>query len=108
MILIPTISTGDLYEYSFGATLDGTIYTLKLSWNERMDHWFLSMYTVDDEIVIEGVMVINGVDLLRSCVETARPPGQLFAVPTDRRQAHAGIDGLGSRVQLYYRPEAEL
>lgn len=108
MILIPTISTGELFEYTFHVSLDNVVYRLRLSWNGRMDHWILSVYALDETPIVQGRMVVNGIDLLRGCVVEGRPPGQLFAVPTDRKQEHAGLTGLGSRVQLYYRPEAEL
>jgi len=103
MITIPTISTGAVGEYQQGILLDGSLYVLKLAWNERLDHWFLSLCLPDETPLVQGRMVINGVDLLRGCVVTGRPVGALFATPVDGTTEHAGLTGLGSRVLLCYR-----
>lgn len=108
MLIIPTDSSGTLREYSERVALDGAVYELDFAWNTRTDHWYLSVYTDAGTPIAQGCMVINGVDLLRSCTAIGRPPGQIFAVPTDRRNEHAGVAGLGSRVQLYYREAADL
>lgn len=103
MIQIPTISTGLVGEYTEQVLLDNAVFTLKFSWNEQADHWMLSVFDSADVPIVQGRMIVNGVDLLRGCVVPTRPRGALFAGPLDGRNEHAGLTGLGSRVALYYR-----
>ena len=107
MITIPTLSDGTP-DYVQGIALDGQLYALRLMWNTRTDHWMLLLSLPDETPVVEGRMVVNGVDLLRACVAAGRPPGQLLAVPVDSRTEHAGLNDLGTRVMLYYAEEADL
>jgi len=104
---IPTDASGTLFEYVEDIALDGSVFALKFSWNEQLDHWVLSVFASDATPIVQGRMVINGVDLLRGCVVAGRPLGTLFATPLDGNNEHAGYTGLGSRVPLYYRELGE-
>ena len=108
MIQIPTDSTGTIPDYTEVVQLDGSAYKLHLLWNGRTDHWYLSVYAADGTPIVQGRMVVNGVNLLRSCTAKGRPPGVIVAVPIDSSIEHAGLDGLGSRVGLYYIPLVEV
>lgn len=108
MIIIPTDSTGTIREYTEQIGLEGVRYTFKFSWNTRTETWMLSLYLVDGTALIEGIAITCGVDLLRGCAVTGRPPGLLFAAPTDNDVSRPGIDGLGSRVLLYYRESTDV
>ena len=103
MIVIPTNSSGTIREYTETIALEGVAYSFKFSWNTRTATWYLSIYALDGTAIIEGIAITCGVDLLRGSVVAGRPPGLLFAGPTDGSTVRPAIDGLGSRVQLYYR-----
>jgi hypothetical protein len=107
VIIIPTDSSGTIREYTEKIGLEGVAYTFKLSWNVRTETWMLSIAALDGTAIIDGVAVTCGVDLLRGCVVTGRPPGLLFAAPTDGDITRPAIDGLGSRVLLYYRESTD-
>lgn len=103
MIIIPTNSSGTIREYTETIALEGVVYSFKFSWNTRTETWYLSIYARDGSPIIEGIAITCGVDLLRGSVVAGKPPGLLIAVPTDGSTIRPAIDGLGSRVQLYYR-----
>jgi hypothetical protein len=109
MIIIPTDATGTLREYTQQVALEGTKYTVKLSWNTRTEGWYLSLYVVDADQtpVIQGVLVSCDLDLLRGSVVAEKPPGLLIALPTDSSVERPGLKDFGSRVQLYYRDSDE-
>lgn len=108
MIIIPTDSSGTIREYTEQVQLEGVKYLVKLSWNTRTETWMLSLYLLDGTAIIEGIAVTCGVDLLRGSAVTGKPPGLLAAIPLDNSVARPGIDGLGSRVQLYYRESTDV
>lgn len=103
MITIPTDASGTLREYSQQVELEGVVYTLRISWNLRCERWELSVYALDETAVTEGVAITCGVDLLRGSATSTKPPGLLFAGPTDASVARPDLTGLGGRVKLYYR-----
>jgi hypothetical protein len=107
MIQIPTDSSGLVPAYTETVQLDGSLYLLQFAWNTRTEHWYLSVYLPDETPITLGRMIVNGVNLLRSCSTPGRPPGMLLAVPIDASLEHAGLDGLGSRIGLYYVPADE-
>ncbi len=103
MLLIPTISSGLVGEYTEQIALDNAVFTLRFLWNSQADHWMLSIYDSAGVPIVQGRMIVNGINLLRGCVVSTRPLGALFAAPLDGINTHAGLTGLGSRVGLYYR-----
>ena len=107
MIIIPTDSSGTIREYTQQIVLEGVKYTIKLSWNTRTSCWMLSLYTIADAPIIEGIAVTCGVDLLRGSAVAGKPPGLLIAGPIDADVTRPGLDGLGSRVKLYYQESTE-
>lgn len=102
MIQIYTDFSGQYHEYDQIVRLEGSDFRLKLSWNERMGFWILSLYAADGEAIVEGAPVITGTDLLRGYVSAQRPRGQLFSAPFDTKPDHADLTDLGSRVALLY------
>ena len=108
MIVIPTNSNGTIREYTETIALEGVAYSFKFSWNTRTETWYLSICALDGTAIIEGIAITCGVDLLRGSVIAGRPPGLLFAGPTDGSTVRPAIDGLGSRVQLYYRESTDV
>lgn len=107
MIIIPTNSSGTIREYTETIALEGVAYSFKFSWNTRTATWMLSIYALDGTAIVEGIAITCGVDLLRGSVVAGKPPGLLFAAPTDGSPVRPAIDGLGSRVLLYYRESTD-
>ena len=65
-------------------SLEGRSYKLTFDWNSRSDRWSLDMATEDGDAVLNGAVLVIGIDLLRTVPSTFDhvPPGQLFLAGT--------------------------
>lgn len=58
--------------------LDGTDYILTFDWNERSNHWHLSIADENDNSIIDGIKLVANFSLLRTVTSASKPPGLLF------------------------------
>lgn len=96
-------------QYSVGTTLAGISYVFSLRWNTYDSAWYMDI-ALDDEAVTplrSGVKVVLGTLLGNRCTSPLFPAGALVAVDTSGDELDAGLDDLGSRVQVYFYPASE-
>ncbi|MCA9681132.1 MAG: hypothetical protein KC457_02985 [Myxococcales bacterium] len=74
----------------------------------RSQRWSWWLFTASGAAIVSGLDLVVGVDLLGPISDPRRPPGQLFAVDTGRMGAPPGRLDLRGRVQLIYRPIADV
>lgn len=91
-------------------TLDNTAYKLFLFWNTRGEYWSLTFKDVEDNILVAGIRIILGAELLQKHPDRGLPPGQLWVLePRGDFTRLEYNDFVGERqVQLAYLTEAEL
>lgn len=90
------------------AELDGVTYTLELDWNVRLGAWFLRVLDEFASAVLVGDQRL-GANFPLALYQTGRsPPGLLSVVDASGQGLDPGFDDLGRRVQLTYKPLAEL
>ncbi|MDH3598028.1 MAG: hypothetical protein OEU26_00145 [Candidatus Tectomicrobia bacterium] len=65
--------------------MDGRSYLLTFNWNSRTDRWTLGVATEDGDRLIDGAVLVIGIDLLRTVPKTldTSPPGDLVLVGKD-------------------------
>lgn len=111
MPLIPiNRNADDASHFDLQAELDGTTYTLEFRWNVRMGAWFMNVLDAEgDAAHLVGARCVADYALPARTSRT--PPGLFVFVDTGAAEGEGedpGFDDLGSRVQLWYLPEAEL
>lgn len=85
--------------------LDGRRYLFELTWYGRAEVWMLDVRSSDGTMLLAGIPVRVGQDLLRPYVGDALPGeghGQLVAVDTSGVGVDPGRYDLGTRVVLVY------
>lgn len=101
----------DAAHFDLQAVLDEVTYTLEFRWNVRLGAWFMNVLDVEGEIAhLIGVRVVVDYPLAQHLVDR-QPPGYFIALDTGAAEGEGqdpGFDDLGSRVQLWYVPEAEI
>ena len=62
-------------------SLQGRNYVFGFDWNSRTDRWTMSLATEDGDDILNGALLMLGIDLLRTIPNTLDyvPPGQLMA-----------------------------
>lgn len=111
-LVIPIARAADDAAYfDLLATLDGTLYTLEFRWNVRLGAWFMTVLDGEGTTpLLLGVRLVVDYPLAQNLVDRT-PPGYFLAVDTGASDGFGidpGFDDLGSRVQLWYVPEAEI
>lgn len=94
-------------------SLDGSPYVLDLSWSDRSQSWYLSLFQQRETDVItpvlQGVRISIGYPLLvPAAAVDGRPPGELIAIDTSDTGTDPGFADLGARVRLYYYDADEM
>lgn len=86
--------------------LDGVLYELSFSWNDRDGSWFLTVRTVDGETISAGMRLVPNWPLLRKVRHEDRPPGELMVFVGGGQ----GItrENLGEDAVLAYIPAEDL
>ena len=107
--IIPTFQSKSS-RWSMQMELDGTVYTLWFSWNDRAVAWYLDLYLSDGETrVLCGLKLVVDYDmLLQYHALPGCPPGQLFLADQEAYLTTAAptYDDFGERYLLVYIPEA--
>ncbi len=60
--------------------LDDETYRFKCSWNTRGEFWALSIYNTEDVLIVAGIKLVVGYDLLRTCRHLDVPQGLLIII----------------------------
>lgn len=95
---------GGLARWTQITDLGGRDYLLTFRWNVRTGRWALDLATEGGDILVAGVVLASGFDVLRGVHDTRRPPGRLVLV--DLQRASGVVDptfsSLGTRHVLAY------
>lgn len=81
--------------------LDGTTYRLTFRWNTREQTWYLDIADTDDSLLVAGVHLVEGANLMRHVTDSRKPPGVLYFVGI------ATETNLGKDAYLVYADEDE-
>lgn len=90
--------------------LDGVTFTLAFRWNGRAEAWFFSLMDAEEQPLAMGRRLVLDFPLLARFRRNraSLPAGQFVAVDTANTGVEAGLQDLGTRVQVLYIPAAEL
>lgn len=101
--LVPSIPN-----YRVSTTLDDTQFIFDLRWNTRDNAWYMDVSTEADEIIRYAIKIVRGAPLGRRTADPRFPTGLLVAAASDGSTTEAGLNDLGTRVQVLYYTVAEL
>ncbi len=86
----------------FDITLDDVSYRLRFSFNSRLNKWALDILNSDGLELINGILMVLGVNFLRQYVSSSLPSGKLFLVNLQDGITEATETTFGTDVRLYY------
>jgi hypothetical protein len=86
--------------------LSGVRYQLYISWNTRMESWYLSVLDTNGNLILAGIRLVPGIDLIGKYRASAPelPPGVLLVMDkeSDPKTAELTRDNFGTRFVLSY------
>lgn len=90
--------------YSMTTTLSGSDFIFEFKYSQREACWYFDISLNDGTLLVAGVKVVCGVDLLARFADVRLPPGTLFAFPNSTDDSPPGLEDLGpeARITLLY------
>ena len=93
----------DLPNYEFKTQLDGVKYIFAFRYNARAGRWIMDIKSSSDAMLLAGIPLVAGVDLLARFQRADIPGGNLFLVNLESEYSECGRYDLGENVLLMYQ-----
>jgi hypothetical protein len=88
--------------YEQVTSLDGVDFILRFLWNERDNHWFLTIRDAAGSDIITGIKLVADIPVGAHLTDERRPEGQIWTVDMTGAGVDPGLRDLGERVILSY------
>ena len=102
------ITVKNIASFSQDVVLDGNNYRIEFNYNQRGDHWSMSVYTRENDPIVQGITIVKDYDLFGQYRAYDLPPGQLYAIDITETYERVERQTFLSPFQLVYITEAEL
>ena len=94
--------TFEFASYEFHTELEGVLYYFKIKYNNRMSRWTMNILDENEEMIISGVVLITGYNLLAIYQDPRLPPGDFFMYDETGAKQTSTREELGNTVKLFY------
>ncbi len=102
-----TIPLQSLPEFTAEVTLEGAAYLLTVKWSTRQAQWSMDIARRDGTVLVGGLGLLLGSEVLRNHAGRGLPPGALVLLDPAGSNADVTFDDLSERCALVYFTEAE-
>lgn len=96
----------DISAYSYTIQLDGSVFQLTFTYNDRMSKWMISIADSAGNPLVGEIPVMVNYPLFNRYKVAGLPLGMLFAYDTANTNTDPTRYELGQRVRLYYQSVA--
>jgi len=93
----------DIGNYEFKTDLEGTRFTFALRYNTRAARWIMDVKQSDGTILLAGLPLVLGTDLIGRFQDVNLPQGNLFLINLGSQYTECGRDDLGENCLLMYQ-----
>ena len=100
LVILPL--DNDVRNFEFRTDLDGIQFLFAFRFNERMDRWIMDIKTADDEPILMGTPILQGVTFLERFKIETLPPGRLFSINIQTLFEETGVEDLGKNLLVLY------
>ncbi len=90
MFVVPIVQSVPNQEMA--VALDGVTFILRFFWNDRDESWYWELYDSARVPIWRGARIATGVPLLKQCVASNRPAGELVAIDTRGKDLDPVLD----------------
>ncbi len=106
MLRLPFVPSIPLYRFT--TPIDGAVYIFDARWNARSERWALDISEENGTSILHGGIINLGANIGRTSTHLLFMSGVIVARDTTRQSREAGLDDLGTRVQIYYIPKDDM
>ncbi len=109
MINIPIYQNVSV-DFSQTIDLDESPYVLRMTWNTRIESWFMDILDSSRNNLVLGLKIVSSAMLLRNLAIDGLPPGDFLIWDSEATPENYGItlDNLGTRYFVIYLTEEEI
>ena len=94
--------------YSESVVLENKPYRFSFVWNSRGEYWSLTISDKQGEVLLDGLKLVLGFELISEYADEDLPPGALLVLDTTDSLTGIGRDDLGVRATLIYASSKEV
>lgn len=87
----------------FSVALDGVVYQIRLTRNERSGRFKMDILTEIGDPIVEGIACVVNFPLVRKFKDLRMPAGDLFFWDSTNQNREPNEDNLGTEVLLLYQ-----
>lgn len=98
----------DVPSYEFQIELDEVTYTLRFTYNGRIDRWFMDIFDNLRNPIRTGIKLLTSWRVTRQYVADGLPPGDFVVLDTGNEDEIAKNDDFGIRKIMTYLEEGTL
>lgn len=88
--------------------LSGNPYILRVLWNVNYEYWSLSIFTVDNEPILQNIKLVKNFNVLVDFKDLRLPPGGIYLLQERGNTTRPQFDELGTTHNLYYVEDLEI
>jgi len=88
--------------YTFTVELENVTYGFNISYNQRADRWFMDILDNEENVLLAGIPLLTGRDLIGRFKNPSLPPGWLVVMDTTGNDNSPGRNDLGVTCPLLY------
>ena len=99
-VIIPLVPSIPWYRIT--TQIADTPYIFDVRWNVRDAAWYFDLFEIDETPIASGIKIVLGVPLGRRIKHALMRCGAFVAKDISGKWKDAGLDDLGTRVQLRY------
>lgn len=94
--------TSDFPNYEIRIELDGVVFNMAFRYNTREGRWFMDIKDASDVMLVAGIKLILGVQLIERFQDIRLPFGSLFMINEDNSTEEPGRSNLGINALMLY------
>lgn len=99
-MIIPT--TADIADQELSIDIADTTLVIRAKWNTTAEKWFLTISDEQASVIVGGVALVRGLNVLTEYTDDRLPKGFLGIVALADVSGECGRDDLGKNFQLVY------
>lgn len=101
--LVIPVESG-LADQQMDISLEGKVFTLRVTWNEFAGYWYLTLFHRAGEPIIEGVKMVKNIFLLKR-YQLSELAGDFIFLDNNSGKLRPDFDSLGTDHLLIYRKD---